>query len=132
VLGVNVAGTIWAVQAALPHLRRGGGRVVCVGSVAGRNGGGCPARTMARARAACTLRWLAKAEATNGILADAIAPGPIDTPMLQGPRLHRRRGAPQTVRARRGDRRGRRLPDLPGASYVTGTVIDANGRIFIG
>jgi len=39
VLGVNLAGTIWTVQAALPHLRRRGGRVVCVGSIVDANGG---------------------------------------------------------------------------------------------
>jgi 3-oxoacyl-[acyl-carrier protein] reductase len=39
VLGVNVMGTLWTLQAAVPHLRCRGGRIVCVGSLAGRNGG---------------------------------------------------------------------------------------------
>ncbi len=131
VLGVNLAGTIWSVQAALPALRRGGGRVVCVGSIAGRNGGvlSGPHYGASKGGIHAFVRWLAKAEAKNAVLANAIAPGPIDTPMLQG------RG--YTADAVPLGRFGR--PDeiatlavfltSAGASYITGAVVDANGGL---
>ncbi|MHA6781493.1 SDR family NAD(P)-dependent oxidoreductase [Pseudonocardia saturnea] len=134
VLGVNVAGTIWTVQAALPHLRRRGGRVVCVGSVAGRNGGllSGPHYGASKGGVHAFVRWLAKTEAANGILANAIAPGPIDTPMLQG-----RGYTPDAVPLKRFGRAEEIAAVAvflasPGASYITGSVVDANGGSFIG
>ncbi|WP_214403433.1 SDR family NAD(P)-dependent oxidoreductase [Pseudonocardia lacus] len=134
VLGVNLAGTIWTVQAALPHLRRRGGRVVCVGSVAGRNGGllSGPHYGASKGGVHAFVRWLAKTEAGNGILANAIAPGPIDTPMLQG------RGYTADAVPLRRFGRAEEIAAVavflasPGASYITGTVVDANGGSFIG
>jgi 3-oxoacyl-[acyl-carrier protein] reductase len=134
VLMVNLGGTIWAVQAALPHLRRSGGRVVCVGSVAGRSGGllSGPHYGASKGGVHAFVRWLAKTEAKNGILANAIAPGPIETPMLQG-----RGYTPEAIPLKRFG-----VPEeiasiavflaSPGASYITGSVVDANGGAFIG
>jgi NAD(P)-dependent dehydrogenase (short-subunit alcohol dehydrogenase family) len=134
VLGVNIAGTIWTVQAALPHLRRSGGRVVCVGSIAGRNGGvlSGPHYGASKGGVHAFVRWLAKAEAKNGVLANAIAPGPIDTPMLQGRGYTAdavplgRFGHPDEIAALAV------FLASPSASYITGAVIDANGGLFIG
>jgi 3-oxoacyl-[acyl-carrier protein] reductase len=134
VLQVNVAGTIWTVQAALPHLRPRGGRIVCVGSVAGRNGGllSGPHYGASKGGVHAFVRWLAKTEAKNGILANAIAPGPIDTPMLQG-----RGYTPDAIPLRRFGR-AEEIASVavfltsPGASYMTGAVVDANGGSFIG
>lgn len=134
VLGVNLAGTIWTVQAALPHLRRRGGRVVSVGSVAGRNGGllSGPHYGASKGGVHAFVRWLAKTEAANGILANAIAPGPVDTPMLQG----RGYTADAVPLGRFG--RAEEIAAVavflasPGAAYVTGSVVDANGGSFIG
>jgi 3-oxoacyl-[acyl-carrier protein] reductase len=134
VLGVNLAGTIWTVQAALPHLRRRGGRVVCVGSVAGRNGGllSGPHYGASKGGVHAFVRWLAKTEAGNGILANAIAPGPIDTPMLQG------RGYTADAVPLKRFGRAEEIAAVAvflassGASYITGSVVDANGGSFIG
>jgi NAD(P)-dependent dehydrogenase (short-subunit alcohol dehydrogenase family) len=134
VLGVNLAGTIWTVQAALPHLRRRGGRIVCVGSVAGRNGGllSGPHYGASKGGVHAFVRWLAKTEAGNGILANAIAPGPIDTPMLQG------RGYTAEAIPLKRFGRAEEIASVAvflassGASYITGSVVDANGGSFIG
>jgi 3-oxoacyl-[acyl-carrier protein] reductase len=49
---VNVKGTVNCVRAALPGMmERGRGRIVLVGSLAGRSGGLCPARTMSHRKA---------------------------------------------------------------------------------
>jgi 3-oxoacyl-[acyl-carrier protein] reductase len=134
VLGVNLAGTIWTVQAALPHLRRRGGRVVCVGSIAGRNGGllSGPHYGASKGGIHAFVRWLARTEAANGILANAIAPGPIDTPMLQG------RGYTADAVPLKRFGRVEEIASVaaylasPGATYITGTVVDANGGSFVG
>ncbi|MDN5931102.1 MAG: SDR family oxidoreductase, partial [Pseudonocardia sp.] len=134
VLGVNVAGTIWTDQAALPHLRRRGGRVVCVGSVAGRNGGllSGPHYGASKGGVHAFVRWLARIEAGNGILANVIAPGPIDTPMLQG-----RGYTPDAIPLRRFGR-AEEIASVavflasPGAGYITGSIVDANGGSFVG
>ncbi len=134
VLGVNLAGTIWTVQAALPHLRRRGGRVVCVGSVAGRNGGllSGPHYGASKGGVHAFVRWLAKTEAGNGILANVIAPGPVDTPMLQG------RGYTADAIPLKRFGRAEEIASVavflasPGADYMTGSVVDVNGGSFIG
>jgi 3-oxoacyl-[acyl-carrier protein] reductase len=131
VLGVNLAGTIWSVQAALPALRRGGGRVVCVGSIAGRNGGvlSGPHYGASKGGIHAFVRWLAKAEAKNAVLANAIAPGPIDTPMLAG----RGYTADAVPLGRFG--RPEEIATLAvylasaDASYITGAVFDVNGGL---
>lgn len=131
VLGVNLAGTIWTVQAALPALRRRGGRVVSMGSIAGRNGGvlSGPHYGASKGGIHAFVRWLAKAEAGNGILANAIAPGPIDTPMLQG------RGYTADAVPLRRFGRPEEIASLAvflasaGADYITGAVVDANGGL---
>lgn len=134
VLQVNVGGTIWTVQAALPHMRPRGGRIICVGSVAGRNGGllSGPHYGASKGGVHAFVRWLAKTEARNGILANAIAPGPIDTPMLRG------RGYTADAVPLQRFGRAQEIASVavflasPGASYVTGSVVDANGGSFIG
>lgn len=134
VLGINLAGTIWTVQAALPHLRRRGGRVVCVGSVAGRNGGllSGPHYGASKGGVHAFVRRLAKTEAANGVLANAVAPGPIDTPMLQG------RGYTADAVPLKRFGRAEEIASVaaflasPGADYITGSVVDANGGSFIG
>jgi 3-oxoacyl-[acyl-carrier protein] reductase len=134
VLLVNVGGTIWTVQAALPYLRRHGGRVICVGSVAGRNGGllSGPHYGASKGGVHAFVRWLAKTEARNGILSNAIAPGPIETPMLQG------RGYTADAVPLKRFGRAEEIASVavflapPGADYITGTIIDANGGSFIG
>jgi 3-oxoacyl-[acyl-carrier protein] reductase len=90
VLLVNVGGTIWTVQAALPYLRRHGGRVICVGSVAGRNG---------------VLQG-------RGYTADAV-------PLKRFGRAEEIASVAVFLAS-------------PGADYITGTIIDANGGSFIG
>lgn len=78
------------------------------------------------------VRWLAKTEAVNGVLANAVAPGPIDTPMLQG------RGYTADAVPLRRFGRAEEIASVaaflasPGADYITGSVVDANGGSFIG
>lgn len=134
VLDVNVKGTLWTVRAALPLLRKRGGRVVCLGSVAGKVGGvlAGPHYVASKGAVHAMVKWLAKTEAANGIAANGVAPGVVNTEMI-------------TDRGYAGDycplgrlaepeeiARVAAFLASPAASYMTGTVVDVNGGYAMG
>jgi 3-oxoacyl-[acyl-carrier protein] reductase len=80
---LNVKGTFYAMQAALPHmLDHGFGVIVNVGSMAHRRGGPGSSVHYAAAKGAVVTMTLGVARefATRGIRCLSISPGPIDTP----------------------------------------------------
>ncbi|MQA78826.1 MAG: SDR family oxidoreductase [Streptosporangiales bacterium] len=135
VLSVNLAGTLWCVQAALPLLRAGdGGRVVCIGSVAGKIGGvlAGPHYAASKGGVHAVVRWLARTQAAAGVTANGIAPGAVDTDMITGRGYEPdycplgRLATPQEIAGVAA------FLASPAASYMTGTVIDVNGGYFMG
>ena len=87
VYDINVKGTYFAVQAAFPALAEdGGGKIVCVGSIAGKLGGVIAGPQYAASKGAvhAMVRWLAKYGAAQGVLVNGIAPGATDTEMIKG------------------------------------------------
>lgn len=87
VLSVNLKGTFFCAQAAIPHLRaRGGGAIVNLTSLAAKTGGLAAGPPYAAAKAGVhTLTiTLAKALAADRIRVNGIAPGVIDTEMTRG------------------------------------------------
>jgi 3-oxoacyl-[acyl-carrier protein] reductase len=133
VLDVNLKGTLWTLQATVPHLRATKGRVVCFGSLAGRNGGvlAGPHYSASKGGVHAVVRWLSKAEAGNGVRVNGIAPGPIDTPMIDGKGY-----TPDSVplaRFGRSDEMAAVAAFLvsPASSFMTGAVVDANGGIYV-
>ncbi|MEE3852998.1 SDR family NAD(P)-dependent oxidoreductase [Gordonia sp. LSe1-13] len=131
VLGVNVAGTLWCVQAALPHLRASGGSIVAVASVAGRIGGVLAGAHYSASKGGILsmIRSLAKNEIRNGVRVNGVAPGPVDTPMIEG------RGYTVDMfpigRFASPEEIARPILFLLGeeASYATGAVLDINGGV---
>jgi NAD(P)-dependent dehydrogenase (short-subunit alcohol dehydrogenase family) len=85
VLAVNVKGCFLAVKYALPHLRvHGGGSIVIVSSVqAYECQSGVAAYTASKGALNALARSIAIDEAPNGIRANAVCPGSVDTPMLR-------------------------------------------------
>ncbi|MDH6293258.1 SDR family NAD(P)-dependent oxidoreductase [Rhodococcus opacus] len=131
VIDVNLKGTLWTIAAGLPLLRVRGGNIVAVGSAAGKIGGviAGPHYVSSKGAIHAALKWVARTEAANGIVANGVAPGPIETAMISGRGYSPdsttvgRIGTPSEV--------GGLIAFLasPGASYMTGAVVDVNGGL---
>lgn len=81
-LGVNLRGAFLTTQAAAAHLRRPGGRIITISSIAAYTGGSSPgtaAYAAAKAGLLGLTRGLARELTLDGITANAIAPGFIQT-----------------------------------------------------
>ena len=86
VMGVNAKGVFLGTKLAIPEMRKaGGGSIINVASVAGLVG---TSVTTAYPASKGAVRLLTKATAVQyggeGIRANTIFPGPVDTPMLRG------------------------------------------------
>lgn len=134
VLDVNFKGTFWCVQAALPTLRQRGASVVCIGSEAGKIGGllAGPHYVASKGAIHAFVRWLAKIGAPDGIRANGVAPGAVDTDMTRG----RGYAADYCPLQRLGEPEDIAQAVLylasPASNYVTGIVLDVNGGHFVG
>lgn len=84
-LSVNLEGVLAITHAVLPGMQaRGYGRIVNVASEAGRLGSrGGSVYAAAKGGVIAFTRSIARENGLKGITANAVAPGPIDTPMLQ-------------------------------------------------
>lgn len=99
VMAVDLKSMFLATRAAVPAMeKRGGGSVICVSSIAGMRGHGRTAYATAKAGVIGFVRSVAVQVGPKGIRVNAIAPGPVWTPMVQdlGPeaRERRRRSTP--------------------------------------
>jgi NAD(P)-dependent dehydrogenase (short-subunit alcohol dehydrogenase family) len=141
-LDTNLKGALLCAQLAIPELRRrGGGSIVFISSVqAYVTLPGCVPYAAAKAGLVAAARALAPEVGRHGIRVNAIAPGTIDTPMLQRDlsgmnREEADRFLRQVEEANALGRIGR--PEeiaavtvflaSDAASYVTGTTIVADG-----
>ncbi len=124
VLGVNLRGTLAVTHAVLPGMQeRRCGAIVNVASEAGRVGSqGSAVYSAAKAGVIGFTKAIAREAARYRVRVNAVAPGPIETPLLErrAHRLRRGRRAPQAghgrrhpARARRRARGGRRRHRLP-------------------
>ncbi len=133
-MAVNVIGPINFARALIPHMQSNRyGRIVVLGSVAGFNGGSIaavpPDYVISKGGVHTMVRWLAKV-AGEFVTVNAVAPGVVDTAMTAGstftPPAHqpiKRKATPEEI--------AWPIAFLcsPGASYITGAVIDINGGL---
>lgn len=138
---VNVRSVFMCCQQAARRMINSGrgGSIVNIGSVAGHTGGGGGTVPYAAAKAAVHTftRGLARELAPHGIRVNAVAPGMIETPMLQG-RVSRE-AEERLVRSTPLGRFGK--PDeivapvlmllSPEASYITGGVVEVDGGLLM-
>ncbi|QEI08526.1 SDR family oxidoreductase [Pigmentiphaga aceris] len=134
-MAINVTAPMLAMQFALPHMRKTGwGRIVNIASTSGlRAGTGRMAYGTSKAALIAMTKQFAIEEAQWGITVNAIAPGPVDTPMVQA--LHsdstraryatlvpmRRYGKPDEIAS------GVLYLASDDASYVTGQTLAIDG-----
>ncbi len=135
VLGVNLQGTFSVLHYTLPHLAEGGGAVVTIASTAAIRGHGYGSGyTASKGGVDALTRLVAVQYGPQGVRANCLCPGGIDTPMTAGTFA----GPDAEARARKGIPLGRygRPEDLgdviafllsDDARYVTGQTIAVDG-----
>jgi 2-hydroxycyclohexanecarboxyl-CoA dehydrogenase len=86
VIEINFKGCLRLTRAALPGMaERGWGRIVNIGSDAGRVGSsGESVYAGAKAGVIAFTKTIAREVATSGVTANAVCPGPTRTPLLEG------------------------------------------------
>jgi 2-hydroxycyclohexanecarboxyl-CoA dehydrogenase len=84
IVDINLIGVMRVTHATLPGMAgSGGGRIVNIASEAGRVGSsGSAAYSAAKGGVIAFTKTIAREGARLGVLCNAIAPGPIDTPLL--------------------------------------------------
>ncbi len=141
VMDVSVRGAYNMSRAVVPHMRsRRSGAIVCMGSVAAQRGGGVlggPHYSAAKGAVQTLAKAMARELAPDGIRANAVAPGMVDTELLVGMIDEAgKRGVAQTTPL------GRLATPLDIANaclflasdlsaYITGVVLDVNGGLHI-
>ncbi|WP_327097616.1 SDR family oxidoreductase [Nocardia vinacea] len=138
VLDVSLSGAFFCARAVLPHMRsRNYGRIVSFSSMSWRGNFGQANYVAAKAGIVGLTRTLALETARQGITANAIAPGLIETPMLASMNTaareklivkvpQRKTGQPQDIAEAAA------YLCSPAAGYVSGVVLDVDGGLGIG
>jgi NAD(P)-dependent dehydrogenase (short-subunit alcohol dehydrogenase family) len=135
---VNVIGTFLAIREAARRMPRGG-RICTVASIAGLRGGGLAGTAAYSASKGAVLaltKNAARSLAERGIAVNTVAPGPILTPMLEGP--FRKPGTRERVEGMVAMGRTGSPTEIaetiawllsPRASYVNGATITVDGGL---
>jgi 3-oxoacyl-[acyl-carrier protein] reductase len=135
-MDINVRVPLTLAAAAIDHMAdHGGGSIVLIGSVAGRNGGTSgftpPDYSASKGAVHALVKWLSRQAIGRGVLVNGVAPGPVQTPMTTGfsagDRLPLGRlGRPEELAWPIA------FLCTPAASYFSGAILDVNGGAFVG
>jgi 3-oxoacyl-[acyl-carrier protein] reductase len=139
VLAVNLKGAFLCCQAVIPIMKRqGAGRIVNIASSAGKTGGTLAGAhySVSKAGLICLAKQLARELGPHGITVNAVAPGRIDTPMIQAvPEAENEVFRQRTPLGRLGTAEDVANAVLflasDEASFITGEILDVNGGLLI-
>lgn len=138
VLDASLSGAFFCTRAVLPHMRsRQYGRIVSFSSMSWRGNFGQANYVAAKAGIVGLTRTVALETARQGITANAIAPGLIETPMLASMNAaardkliskvpQRKTGQPEDIAEAAA------YLCSPAGGYVSGVVLDVDGGLGIG
>jgi 3-oxoacyl-[acyl-carrier protein] reductase len=136
VMDINVRVPLEIAMRAIDHMAaHGGGHIALVGSVAGKSGGTSlntpPDYSASKGAVHALVKWTSRQGVGRGVMVNAVAPGPVDTPMTRGSNL-----GPSLPLGRMGRAEEIAWPIAflctPAASYLSGAVLDVNGGAFVG
>lgn len=130
VFRTNLQGPLNLTRAFMEVMRKSnGGRIVLVGSIAGRVGGVRAAAHYAMSKGGIHsfVRWAAKKGAPDKILVNAVAPGPVATPMTQGEPFEEEKFPLGRIAQAHEIAGPLAFLVSPAASYISGAVLDVNG-----
>jgi NAD(P)-dependent dehydrogenase (short-subunit alcohol dehydrogenase family) len=135
-MAVNLKSVLFCSQAALPHMiERGSGRIINMGSMAGKSGGRTVGANYVASKAGvmALTKSLATFGSQYGITCNALAPGIVDTPLAHAvPRPDQSRQVPLGRLAAPEE-----VADLilflasDNAAYITGEIVDINGGMLM-
>jgi 2-hydroxycyclohexanecarboxyl-CoA dehydrogenase len=142
VMAVNLTGVYNCTHAALPGMQEAGyGRIVSIASEAGRVGSkGSAVYSATKGGVIAFMKAIAREGARYGVTANAIAPGPIETPLLMGAKefgaigekvIETMREGTQMKRLGRPEEVAAAVAFLASgdASYVTGETLGVSGGL---
>lgn len=133
-LNINLKGSFLFCQAVWPiMIKQGRGKIVCIGSIAGKIGGvlAGPDYCASKGGIHAMVKCLAKKGASSGIYVNAIAPGPLRTPMTKDEPYKDemvplgRLGEPEDIAE------AILFLASSASNFITGTVLDVNGGILM-
>jgi 3-oxoacyl-[acyl-carrier protein] reductase len=136
VMDINVRVPLQLTAAAIDHMAEaGGGHIVLVGSVAGKTGGTSlntpPDYSASKGAVHALVKYLSRQAVGRGVMVNAVAPGPVETPMTRGSNL-----GPTLPLGRMGRAEELAWPIAflctSAASYLSGAILDVNGGAFVG
>ncbi|MBM4405977.1 MAG: SDR family oxidoreductase [Chloroflexi bacterium] len=137
VIDVNLKGMFLCAKYTLPHIvKNGGGAVVMTSSVGALIGGPTTAYTSSKGGVLALMRSVALEYAPKGVRANAILPGPIDTPIMTD--VREAMGLPPDSKLNKGNMQERwakpeEVANLvlflcsDDASYITGASVTVDG-----
>jgi len=135
ILAINLTGTFLCAQAAAAMMEDGG-RIVTLGSLAGRTGGVITGAAYAASKGGVESLTKAMAQdlAPRGITVNCVAPGAVETPMLAAHPAERKAAMSASTPLRRMARPEEVAAAVaymlaPEAAFTTGAVLAVNGGL---